>query len=148
MSAVLLVASFGKCKNEQSLCSEIFLLHFLLRERSLGFIGSEFYMCSRNTKSWPEAVIEHLMGRQGQPRGAQLYAVHLSDQKSWSQDPPLPRPRLRVGSGGEGISCWRFLPTWDKQLFFFIFVSVTAAFELVLVCCSRRLCHPAIIIPL
>jgi len=29
--------------------------------------------------------------------------MYLSDQKGWSQDPPLPRPHLRVGSGGEGI---------------------------------------------
>ena len=27
--------------------------------------------CSRNAESWPEAVMEHLVGRQGQPRGAQ-----------------------------------------------------------------------------
>ena len=51
-----------------------------------------------------EAMIEHLVGRQGQPRGAQLHAVHLSDQKGWSQDPSLPRPHLRVGIGGKGIS--------------------------------------------
>ena len=31
-------------------------------------------------------------------------AMQLSDQKGWSQDPPLPRPHLRAGSGGEGIS--------------------------------------------
>ena len=30
---------------------------------------------SGNAKSWPEAVIEHLMGRQGQPRGAQVHAM-------------------------------------------------------------------------
>jgi len=42
-------------------------------------------------------------GRQGQPRGAQLHAMYLSDWKGWSQDAPLPRPHLRVGSGGEGV---------------------------------------------
>jgi len=68
--------------------------------------------CSRNAESQPEAVMEHLMGRQGQPRGAQVQAMNLSDQKGWSQDPPLPSPHLRVGSGGEGISCWRSLYTW------------------------------------
>jgi len=31
--------------------------------------------CSRSTKSQPEAVIEHLVGRQGQSRGAQVYAM-------------------------------------------------------------------------
>jgi len=48
-------------------------------------------------------VIEHLVGSQGQPRGAQVHAMYLSDQRGWSQDPPLPRPHLRVGSVGEGI---------------------------------------------
>ena len=50
-----------------------------------------------------ETVIEHLVGRQGQPRGAQVHEMFLSDQMRWSQDAPLPRPHLRVGSGGRGI---------------------------------------------
>ncbi|XP_052536285.1 mitotic spindle assembly checkpoint protein MAD1 isoform X4 [Tympanuchus pallidicinctus] len=29
--------------------------------------------------------------------------MQLSDHKVWSQDPPLPSPHLRVGSGGKGI---------------------------------------------
>jgi len=37
--------------------------------------------------------------------------MHLSDWKGWSQDPSLPRPHLRVGSGGGDNSCWRSLPT-------------------------------------
>jgi len=49
-------------------------------------------------------VTEHLVGRQGQHRAAQVHAVYLSYQKGWSQDPPLPGPHLRVGSGGTGIS--------------------------------------------
>ena len=48
-------------------------------------------------------MIEHLVGTQGQPRGAQVHAMHLSDQKAWTLVSPLPRPHLRVGSGGEGI---------------------------------------------
>jgi len=59
--------------------------------------------CSRNAESQLEAVIEHLVGRQGQPRGAQVHAMDLSDHKGRSQDPPLPTPHLRVGSGGKGI---------------------------------------------
>ena len=43
------------------------------------------------------------MGRQGQPRGAQVHAMYLSDQKEWNQDPPVPRPHLRVGRGSKGI---------------------------------------------
>jgi len=65
--------------------------------------------CSGNAKSQPETVIEHLMERQGQARRAQVQAMYLSDQRRWSQDPPLPRPHLRVGSGGKGGICWRFL---------------------------------------
>ncbi|XP_048796730.1 transmembrane protein 170B isoform X1 [Lagopus muta] len=48
-------------------------------------------------------MTEHLLGRQGQPRGAQVQAMHLSDWKGWNQDPPLPRPHLRAGSGGKSI---------------------------------------------
>jgi len=48
-------------------------------------------------------VIEHLVGRQGQPREAQLYPTHLRDWKGWVQDLPLPRLHLRVGSGGRGV---------------------------------------------
>ena len=59
--------------------------------------------CSGNAKPQPEAVMEHLVGRQAQPKAAQVHAMNLSDQKRWSQDPPLPSPHLRVGSGSEGI---------------------------------------------
>jgi len=55
--------------------------------------------------------MEHLVGRQGQPRGVQGHAIQLSDWKGWSQDPPLPSPHLRAGCGDKGIFCWRFLPT-------------------------------------
>ena len=44
------------------------------------------------------------MGRQGQARGAQVHAMYLSGRKGWSQDPPLPRPHLRAGSGSKSIS--------------------------------------------
>ena len=50
-----------------------------------------------------EAVIEHLVERQGQRRAGQVHAMQLSDLKGWSQDPLHPRPHLRVGSGGENI---------------------------------------------
>jgi len=56
---------------------------------------------SRNAKSSLETLIGHLVGRQGQPRGAQVYAMYLNDQKGWRQDPRLPRPHLRAGRGGK-----------------------------------------------
>ena len=49
-----------------------------------------------------ERVIEHLVGRQSQPGGAQVCAMCLSDRKGWNQDPPLPRPHLRIGREGVG----------------------------------------------
>jgi len=61
---------------------------------------SQTYICSGSAKSWFEAVIEHLVGRQGQPKGAQVHAVHMIEYKGC---PPLPRPHLRVGSGGEVV---------------------------------------------
>lgn len=57
-------------------------------------------------------MIEHLLGMQCQPRGAQVYTMLLSDWKGWNQDPPPPIPHLRVGNGAGGISFWRSLPTW------------------------------------
>ena len=48
--------------------------------------------------------------------------MHVSDRKVWSQDPPLPRPYLRVDSGGEGISLANpayLRPSKGKQIFFF-----------------------------
>ena len=65
--------------------------------------------------SWLELVIELLVGRQDQPRGAQVHAMHLSDQKGWSQDPPLPGPHLRLSG--------------SKQLLSLIFVSTAIVFE-------------------
>ena len=64
------------------------------------------------------------MGRQGQLRGAQVHAMYLSAQKGWSQDLPLPRPHLWVGSGGEGISLEIPAYLWPfkgKKLFFLCF---------------------------
>jgi len=68
--------------------------------------------------------------------------------RGWSQDPPLPRPHLKVGSGGEGIllEIPAYLrPLKGKQLFFFVSMSTAAALGLILTCCSLGLCHPAII---
>jgi len=81
-------------------------------------------VCSRNAESQLEAVIEHLVGGQGQPRGAQVQAMYLSDWKGWCQDPAPPRPHLRAGSGSEGILdeisvCRR--PSKGKRVFFLCF---------------------------
>ena len=79
------------------------------------------------------------MGRQGQPWGAQVHAMPLSDQKGWSENPPLPRLQLWVISGHESIflvipACLR--SSEGKQLFSFISAFVVAAIGLVLICCN------------
>ena len=106
--------------------------------------------CSRNAKSgltsdWASG------GRRGQPRGAQVHAMQPSDWKGWSQDPPLPRPHLRVGSGGEGVFLGVLVYQWlseGKQLCGFfgcVCVCGSSCVWFVLLCCSLGLCHPAII---
>jgi len=82
-----------------------------------------FNSCNGNAKSWLEPVIEHLVGRQGQPRGAQVHAVHLSDRKGWSQDPPL--SRLHCWQWRQGHLAGRSLPIWGLpgvSKFFYLFL--------------------------
>jgi len=95
--------------------------------------------CSGNSKSRPKPVTEHLVGRQDQPRGAQVHAMHLSDWNRWSQDPHLPRPYLRAGRGGKGI--WREFSLYlrlseGKLLPSFVSVSLAVAFEQGFIYCS------------
>ena len=83
------------------------------------------------------------MRRQGQSRGAQVQAMYLSDQKGWSQDPAIPRPHLRVGSGGEGIlleSPAYLRSSESKQLPAFISVCMAASFKEICTCCGLRHC--------
>ena len=83
-----------------------------------------------------DPVIEHLVGRQGQPTGAQVYAMYLSDGKGWILAAPLPSPHSRVGSGGKGI----FLeipaylrPSEGKRILCFVAVLTALAFEQTLI---------------
>ena len=104
--------------------------------------------CSGNAKSQVEAVIEHLVGRQSQPREAQVHAVYLSDWKGCSQDAPLPRFHLRVGSGGKGILLEipvYVRPSEHKQLLSLISVPVAVVFVQTLTCCSLGSCCSAVI---
>jgi len=64
--------------------------------------------------------------------------------KGWSQDPPLPSPHLRVGSGGEGISLeiLAYLrPSEGKQLLSFVSVLMVIAFENILTYCTLGPCY-------
>ena len=95
-----------------------------------------------------ETMTEHLVGRQGQPRGAQVNAMNLSDQKLWSQDPPLPSPHLRVVRGGKNIllEIHIYLRLSEgKHLISFVSVLVATAFGLILACCSLGPCYSAVI---
>jgi len=77
---------------------------------------SDFHVwdCSRNTESWPEAVIEHLVGRQGWPRGAQVHAMQLSDWNGMETGACIhPFSALTEGLAVEvSVPCWRLLHTW------------------------------------
>jgi len=83
-----------------------------------------------------------MVGRQGQARGVQVHAMHLSDQKGWSQDLLLPRPHLGVGSGGKDVLLET--PVYlrlaeDKQLLFFTSVPAAVVCEQILICSSLGL---------
>ena len=65
-----------------------------------------------------------------------------------SQDPLLPRPHLRVGSGGKGILLE--IPAYlrlseGKQLLSFVSVPVVVASEQILTYCSLGPCYSTII---
>ena len=83
------------------------------------------------------------MGKQGQPRGAQLCAVYLSDQKRWSQDPPLTDLIFGLAEEVGGSVPTGGLPK-VSSFSFFVSVSMVAAFGLVFICCSLGLCPSAI----
>ena len=81
--------------------------------------------------------------------GAQVHAMYLSEQKGRSQNPHLPRPHLRVGSGGKGISLGNPCVTWGllKVSRFFLFVSVLlpAAFGWVLTWYGLGFCYSVVV---
>lgn len=58
--------------------------------------------CSLTSRCQKQPVIEYLVRRQGQTRGAQVYAVHLIDQKGWRQDLSQTSFKHWQG-GGEGL---------------------------------------------
>ena len=68
-----------------------------------------------------------------------MRALQLSEQKGWILTPPLPRPHLRVGSGGKGVLL--VIPVYlrsseGKQILSFVSVPIAVAFEHILACCS------------
>ena len=76
-------------------------------------------------------------GRQGQTRGAQVKAMHLNDQKGWSQDPPLPRPHLRAGSASEYVSSGELWLPEDLSGLLKVSSIFTLLLHLLLLCLSR-----------
>ena len=80
-------------------------------------------------------MIKHLVGRQGQPKGAQVHAMPLSDWKGGILAPPLPRPHLSVGSGGKGILLEiPVYPHPSEGKLLLSFISVPVVFEQILTC--------------
>jgi len=62
-----------------------------------------------------------------------VHAMYLSNWKGWSQDPPLPRPHLRVDSGHKCVllEILLYLRPCEGKWLFFLLVSVlmTIAFD-------------------
>jgi len=93
-------------------------------------------------------VMEHLVGRQGQPRGAQVHAMQCTwvTRRDWARIYPF--PDLIWGLAVEvRVSCWRSLCTWCllKVSSFFISVPLAVALEQTLTCCSLGPCYSAVI---
>ena len=89
--------------------------------------------------SWPEAMMEHMVGRQSQPRGA------LTERGGTRI---LPFPDLINGLAVEvSISCWRSLCSWGFERvgrflsFFFFSVYTAALFEHISLCYSLQCCY-------
>ena len=101
-------------------------------------------ICSRNVESWPGAVIEN-SGKAGPTQKSS--GTCNSSEWLLSQDPPLLRLHLRVGSGGRGISLDipLYLRLCKGKQFFFVFASTVAEFGLFLICYSLGLCYSATI---
>jgi len=73
-------------------------------------------------------MIEHLVERQGQPRGAQVHAMQLNVLKGWSQV----------------ISAYLMLSE-GKEILSFVSASMAVTFEHILTCYSLGLCYYAVI---
>ena len=74
--------------------------------------------------------------------------MQLSDWKGWSEDPPLPRPHLRVGSGDKGVlqEIYVYVRLSEgKQFLFFVSVPMVVAFEQILSCYSLGPCCSVVI---
>jgi len=51
---------------------------------------SRVCMHSRNAESWLKKVMEHLVGRQGQPRAGQVHSMYLCDGRGGARIHPFP----------------------------------------------------------
>ena len=95
------------------------------------------FRCRRNAKSQLEAVMEHLVGRQGQPRGAQVHAMQCTcvTRRAGVRIHPFP-PSLKGRH-------WRYLrPSEGKQHFPLVSVPTAVACEQILTRCSPwPYCH-------
>ena len=74
-----------------------------------------------------------------------MHATLLSDWKGWSQDPPLPRPHLRVGSDKGNLLEIPVgpKPSGGEQLLSFLFLCLLhlSTFS----CCSLGTCYSSVI---
>lgn len=96
-------------------------------------------MLSQGLKQWWSTWWE------GRANPGELRCMQCTEWwKGWSQDPLLPRPHLRVGSGGKGILLE--IPAYlrlseGKQLLSFVSVLMVIAFENILTYCTLGPCY-------
>ena len=103
------------------------------------------HIYSRNAESWPETVIEHLVGRQHQPGGAECMEcpdwLHLVEPGSTPCQSSFEGWQRRQVDLSEG-PC--ILEVFQRQAVFssFLSVSTAAAFQLVLILLQPRIVPP------
>jgi len=87
-------------------------------------------------------VIEHLVRRQGQPRGAQVHAVECPEGV---EPGSTPSQTLFKGVGISLEIPASLRSSKDKQFFFLRFCVYGCCTWIDLICCSLGLCCPAIV---
>lgn len=83
--------------------NEKYYINILITERGKHKKNNAYKTLLMNLKYSQQGALKHPVGRQSQPRRAQV-REYLSNQKRWSQDLPLSGPHLRIDSRGKGIS--------------------------------------------
>lgn len=94
--------------------------------------------CSGNAKSWLETVIEHMVGRQGQPKGT------CNGSEWWEQVEPGSIPSQTSFKGWQWRSLWTFRPSESKQIIILYFSVFSVIYNHIPTPWNLRPCYLAI----